>query len=80
MFGPGSRKALRSCLSEGRLIACEVVWAEAGSFFPSVDATQEAMGRLGVEYSPVGLETALAASRAWRLYRNRGGQRERVAA
>jgi len=34
-FGPRSRKSVRSCLTEGHLIACEVVWVEMASFFPS---------------------------------------------
>ncbi|MGH7411122.1 MAG: type II toxin-antitoxin system VapC family toxin [Candidatus Methylomirabilis sp.] len=79
-FGPQSRKAVRSCLSEGRLVACEVVWAEVGSFFPTAEATQDAMSRLGIEYSPMELGTALAAGGVWKLYRSRGGQRERMVA
>ncbi len=79
-FGLRSRTAVRFCLSEGRLIACEVVWAEVGSFFPSPRDAQEAMDRLGVEYSPVELNTVRAASRAWKLYRNREGERQRVVA
>jgi len=38
------------------------------------------MDRLGVAYSLIELKTALAASQAWKVYRSRGGQRERVAA
>lgn len=26
--GPRSREALRTCLDQGRLLACDVVWAE----------------------------------------------------
>ncbi len=79
-FGLRSRTLVRSCLGEGRLIACEVVWTEVASFFPSADAAHDAMRRLSVEYSPIELKTALAASRAWKLYRTRGSQRERVMA
>ncbi len=79
-FGPRSRKSVRSCLTEGHLIACEVVWVEVASFFPSPAAAQDAMDRLGVAYSPIELKTALAASHAWKVYRRRGGQRERVVA
>lgn len=79
-FGLRSRKLVRSCLNEGRLIACEVVWTEVTSFFPSNDAAHDAMRRLSVEYSPIELKTALAASRAWKVYRGKGGQRERVVA
>ncbi len=79
-FGLRSRTLVRSCLGEGRLIACEVVWAEVASFFPSPDAAHDAMTRLGIEYNPIELETALATSRAWKVYRGRGGQRERLVA
>lgn len=79
-FGPRSRKSVRSCLTEGHLIACEVVWAEVASFFPSPNAAQDAMDRLGIEYSPIELKTALLASKAWTVYRTRGGRRERVVA
>ena len=79
-FGARSRRLVRSCLGEGRLIACEVVWAEVASFFASPDAAQDAMDRLGVEYSSIELRTALAASSAWKVYRSRGGKRERVVA
>lgn len=79
-FGPQSKEAVRSCLGEGTLIACDVVWAEVASFFPSSEAAQDTMYRLGIEFSPILLETSLAASRAWRTYRNRGGGRQRVVA
>lgn len=79
-FGSRSKSALRSCVSEGSLVACEVVWAEVAGFFPSPEAAQEAMGRLGVEFSAIELETALAASASWKKYRGRGGRRDRVAA
>lgn len=79
-FGPRSRKSVRSCLTEGHLIVCEVVWVEVASFFPSPAAAQDAMDRLGAAYSPIELKTALAASQAWKVYRRRGGQRERVVA
>jgi predicted nucleic acid-binding protein len=79
-FGPRSRASIRSCLTEGHLIACEVVWTEVAAFFPSPAAAHDAMDRLGVAYSSIELNTALAASQAWKTYRRRGGQRERVVA
>ena len=79
-FGPRSAEALRACLRGGRLIACEVVWAETASFFPSPAAAQGALAHLGVGFSPIDLEAALAASTAWRSHRAKGGRRERVAA
>lgn len=79
-FSPISKKALRSCLAEGRPIACDVVWAEVAGFFPLPEAAQDAMNRLGVEFSAVQLEAALTASTAWKSYRSRGGKRDRIVA
>jgi len=79
-FGPASKEMLRSCLSEGRVVACDVVWAEVAGLFPSATLVEQAMGRIGVEFSPLGLSAALAAGAAWRTYRSRGGKRQRVVA
>lgn len=80
IFGRRSAKAIRCCLAEGRLVACEVVWAEVASFFASPNVAEDALGRLEVEFSPIELKTALLASRVWKAYRSRGGQRERMVA
>ena len=79
-FGQRSAGALRACLRQGRLVACEVVWAETASFFPSPAAARGPMERLEVGFSPLDVEAALAASGAWRRHRAKGGRRERVAA
>ena len=79
-FGQRSADTLRACLREGRLIACEVVWAETAVFFSSAAAARGSMERLGVGFSPLDLEAALAASTAWRKHRARGGRREPAAA
>ena len=78
--GTASREALRSCLAQGGLIACEVVWAEVAGSFPSPDEGRRALERLGVTFSPIALPAALAAAAAWRQYRRHGGQRTRVIA
>lgn len=77
-FGRRSSAALRHCLSEGSLLACEIVWAEVAAFFPSQASAREAMQRMGVEYSPSPLETALEAGKSWNEYRSRGGSRQRI--
>jgi hypothetical protein len=79
-FGPASADLFRRCLSEGAIIACEVVWAETGTIFDRQSDFLEAMEVLGVGYSSIERDAALAATRAWRRYRSRGGRRERVAA
>lgn len=79
-YGPASRAALQRSLDEGALIACDVVWAEVGAFFPSPGAAAEAMGTLGANYSPLSQVAALGAAEAWRAYREQGGPRARVVA
>ena len=79
-FGAQSKEALRSCIASGGLVACEAVWAEVLSLFPTPDAGKQVMLRLGVEFSPLNLNAVLLASGAWKEYRKRGGRRERVAA
>jgi predicted nucleic acid-binding protein len=76
--GPASAAALRRCLAEGSLIACDVVWAEVAPRFPSEDLVRRAMGELGVAFVPQDEETALLAGFAWRAYRRAGGRRERL--
>jgi predicted nucleic acid-binding protein len=79
-FGPASSQAIRRCLAEGALVACEVVWAEIAGEFRDSTLARRAMDRLGVGFSPLGEAASLRAGDAWRAYRRRGGTRERVVA
>jgi predicted nucleic acid-binding protein len=79
-FGRRSANALRRCIAEGSLLACDVVWAETGAWFPDATAAEHALSRLRVDYSPLAAATALAAGSAWQAYRQDGGTRERVVA
>ena len=79
-FGPASREAVRGARQEGKLIACDVVWAETGAAFESTDAAKAAFDSLGLEYSSLDAEAALDAAQAWRAYRRAGGTRDRVIA
>jgi predicted nucleic acid-binding protein len=79
-FGPASANALRTATQQGRLVACEVVWAEVAGSFATARAVQEALGRLDLEFSALSAEAALEAGLAWRSYRRQGGARARVTA
>lgn len=79
-FGPGAREALRSSGSAGRLIACDVVWAEVAGRFPSAHEADAAMDQLGLVFDPLDRDAALAAGQVWRDYRRRRGPRERIIA
>lgn len=79
-FGPLSSEAVRRCRAEGSLIACGVVWAEVAGGFHEEAAASDALSRIGVGFSPLDAETALAAGHSWAIYRQQGGARERVIA
>ena len=65
-FGQASAQSLRTCLNEGALIVCDVVWAETLSVFPDERQFERAMAQVQITFSPL---TATAASRAGRLWR-----------
>jgi predicted nucleic acid-binding protein len=79
-FAGRSASALRRCISEGSLIACDVVWAETGSWFSDANDAEVALSTLRVAYSPTTEAAALATGRSWQEYRKGGGSRERVIA
>ena len=79
-FGPLSAAALRRCISEGAVVACEVVWAETATFFEKEGQYLKAMETLGIVFDPIDQGSALKAGSAWRHYRKNGGKRARVAA
>lgn len=79
-FVAGSRRAIRDCIQEGKIVACEVVWAEVSASFPTTDAAREALLTLGIEFQPLAEDAALGAGTLFREYRRRGGRRDRVVA
>jgi hypothetical protein len=79
-FGTASRDALRSAAGEGRVLACDVVWAEIAGCFPSISACSDTLGDMEVEFSPIQSEAAFEAGIAWKAYRARGGPKTRVTA
>ena len=79
-FGERSRDSLREARAAGALIACDIVWAEVAAAFGSRGETGEALNKLGVDFSPIDMITAVDAGASWRAYRARGGRRERIVA
>jgi predicted nucleic acid-binding protein len=80
-FGPASRDALKRCLREGAVVACEVVWAEvAVAYGHAVEKAVEAMVRMGIAYSAMSSEAAFEAAGCWYHYLEKGGDRRRIAA
>ena len=79
-FGFPSRAALASCLQQGSLVVCEVVWAETAAAFPTRPAFERAMQTLDIAFDPLAPPTAQAAGAVWRRYRQTGGTGRRVLA
>ena len=79
-FGAASANALRRCLNEGAIVACDVVWSETRAAFPGEQAFAQALSALGVGYSAPTEAAATMAGAAWRKYRAAGGKRDRVMA
>ncbi len=79
-FGPPSMSAMRRCIAEGAVVACDVVWAETVAWFSSLAAFEEAMTQMRVRFEPVVPAAAAAAGTAWREYRATGGPRRRLVA
>lgn len=77
-FGVASREALRRCRSDGRLLACEVVWAELGAGVASDESLKRVLDAMALEFAAMDREASLEAGRAWRAYRQRGGRRTRI--
>ena len=78
-FGEASAVAVRQCLGEGALVACEAVWAETATVFQSSERFKRTMVDLGVTFEPLSETAAVKAAEAWRRYRARGGRRTRIA-
>jgi predicted nucleic acid-binding protein len=78
--GHASAEALRRCLREGTLTACDVVWSETRAVFDDDVAFESAMSTLGIRFSPLLAKAAAHAGSAWRTYREAGGSRARLVA
>lgn len=59
-----------------QVVACDVVAAETSSLFPSALSYQQAMEKLGVEFSALSQSAAVRAGRIFRDYRKAGGPSE----
>ena len=76
-----SADALHAASRAGRVIACDVVWAEVAGRFGSATAAAAAMSTLGIDFDPLDEASAADAGLLWRMFREAGGsRRERVVA
>ena len=67
--------AIDHAIRSGRLVACDVVWAEVAGRFGSDEVLAAAMSELSVEFDGVSQAAATKAGRLWRSFRRSGGAR-----
>jgi len=79
-FGTRSASVLRRCLSDGAVIACEIVWSETAVVFEHEHDFLQAMRTLRVDFSAIEQKAALRSARAWRRYLGHGGRGQGVVA
>lgn len=81
LYGSVSLEALKRCLQEGSLVACDVVWAEVVAVY--AQAAEELISelkRIGIAFSPMTEDAALTAARSWKAFRKKGRGRGRIVA
>ena len=81
VYGLRSKEALKKCLREGAVVACDVVWAEVATAYGNNQSDLvEVLQVMRIGFSAMSMESALGAARSWHNYRRRGGGRDRIAA
>lgn len=79
-YGRRSLAALEQAHQFGRVVACEIVWAETAAAFGERADVSDTMEQLGVDWDPIDRDAAIDAGRRWRQYRDAGGPRTRMIA
>ena len=77
-FGEVSAEALRSAINGGPVVACEVVWAEVRACFDDDETFENAMGKLGIDFDPIGRMAAIRAGQLWRQHRSKKRVRDHL--
>ncbi len=79
-FGQASLSALRRSVQEGRIVACEIVWAEISVLFPEKQSALKQLLAIGLVFDTMTRDSALLAGDMFRGYRVQGGKKQRVIA
>jgi predicted nucleic acid-binding protein len=79
-FGRSSLAALTDAHREGRVVACEVVWAEVAAAIGARADVIDTMDRLGVGWDVLDRDAAIDAGARWREYRDADGTQVRMVA
>jgi predicted nucleic acid-binding protein len=63
---------------EGRLVICDVVFAELSAAFPTQAELEDKLSLLGIVYEPILPTASHLAGKIFRRYRDSGGPRGRI--
>jgi|ERR1700761_50987 len=77
-FYGASARALESAAVAGSLVICGLVYAELCVHFEAQPECDEFLSSADMRVEALNREAHFVASRAWREYRKRGGQRTRI--
>ncbi len=78
VFERRSRLAIEKYSQLGGLVIAEPVYAELSAWFPSQENLDGILKELGILVEAISQNGAFAAGRAWKKYRQSGGQRNRI--
>ncbi|MBC8006617.1 MAG: type II toxin-antitoxin system VapC family toxin [Prolixibacteraceae bacterium] len=79
-YGSASANALKHAISEGRVVACPIVWSEVSTVFPNENALVSSMEAIPITFSELDGASAFVAGRLWKKYRDNRGPRTRMLA
>ena len=77
-FFSTSLRALQASATTGRLLICDVVYAEFLVCFETRDACDGFLTKTEIGVDALDRDACFLASRAWKDYRRQGGKRERM--
>lgn len=78
VFEKRSRAAIEHCSHAGGLVISEPIYAELSAWFPAQEKLDDILTDLEILVEAVSRDGAFAAGRAWKKYRQRGGNRTRI--
>ena len=79
-FYEASSGAIERAANAGSMVICDLVYAELCIHFGTQRECDEFLQSIEIRVEPVRREAHFLASRAYRAYRQRGGQRDRILA
>ncbi len=80
VFVDAAVRALEDAVTAGSVVICDVVYAELCIHFATQHECDSFLESNGVRVEPLFRDSLFLASRAWRTYRQQGGQRTRILA